>query len=551
MQGKRERVVKKPAGTPAYVSPNQLTICGFETPFEQALTSNNRWVKLSRLLPWDRMVSQYNKSFRSPEGRPPINGRIVLGAVIIKHMLKLSDREAIQQIRENVFMQYFLGYSSFTNEVPFSPTLFVEIRERLTLEVMGRISELIITHHLDKDFLQESDNEKQKGEKELQPSGNTETSLPKNTVELIEVAGVEKLNAQPEGSKKDQPPKTNEPLKTGLPHKGKLLMDATVAPQNITFPTDLKLLNAARKKSEELIDTLYNKELHGGAKPRTYRNVARKEFLNTAKKKHKSARTLYKANGQQLRFLKRNLAHIDMLLQAYPRFPLSHKEQKYLMVLHTVYEQQYQMHSTRTKRIDDRIVNIHQPHVRPIVRGKDGKKVEFGSKLQVSLSDGFTLIDQLSWDNFNEGGCLKESVELYKQRLGYYPEKVLADKIYCTRENRKLLKELGIELRAKPLGRPSLALALSNQVSPGERNPIEGKFGQAKAGYDMECIKAKLKTTSESWIASIVLVLNLVNLMRVSLYYLKSMSDTVICMIQLIQQWATGKIGRSSLAPSC
>lgn len=146
------------------------------------------------------------------------------------------------------------------------------------------------------------------------------------------------------------------------------------------------------------------------------------------------------------------------------------------MVLHTVYKQQYEMHSTRTKRIDDRIMNIHQPHVRPIVRGKDGKKVEpacpvgrFGSKLQVSLSDGFTLIDKLSWDNFNEGGYLKESVELYKQRLGYYPEKVLADKIYCTRENRKLLKGLGIELRAKPLGRPSIASALAGQVSPGER----------------------------------------------------------------------------------
>ncbi|MGI0062875.1 MAG: transposase, partial [Nitrosotalea sp.] len=117
--------------------------------------------------------------------------------------------------------------------------------------------------------------------------------------------------------------------------------------------------------------------------------------------------------------------------------------------------------------------------------------------------------------------------------------------------NRKLLKGLGIELRAKPLGRPSLASALSNQVSPGERNPIEGKFGQAKAGYNMECIKAKLRTTSESWIASIVLVLNLVNLTRVSLYSLKRISDTIILFLRLIQQWVTGKIGRSMLAASC
>ena len=496
LQGKRSKVVKNPARSPGYVSPNQLTICGFETPFAQALTSENCWVKLNKLLPWDKMVAQYNKLFTSAEGRQPLNGRIVIGAVIIKHMLKLSDRETVQQIQENVFMQYFLGYSSFTNEAPFDASLFVDIRHRLSLEVMNSINEIVITHHFDNN-----------------PGAPTQHTA---TVNNDDGPGMPPAPAKTDGAAiaevaAPQPPPA---------HKGKLLIDATVAPQNITFPTDLKLLNAAREKSEELVDKLYCKELHGDVKPRTYRNIARKEFLGTAKKKNKTAKQLYKANAKQLRFLKRNLAHIDMLLKSYSCLPLKHKEQKYLMVLHTVYDQQYQMHSTRTHRIDDRIVNIHQPHVRPVKRGKEGKKTEFGSKLQVSLSDGFAFIDKLSWDNFNEGGCLKESVALYKQRFGYYPQAVLADKIYCTRENRKLLKALGIGLRAKPLGRPA-ATALPNQVSPGERNPIEGKFGQAKAGYNMECIKAKLLPTSESWIASIILVLNLVNLTRLGLYCLK------------------------------
>jgi len=89
----------------------------------------------------------------------------------------------------------------------------------------------------------------------------------------------------------------------------------------------------------------------------------------------------------------------------------------------------------------------------------------------------------------------------------------LADKIYCTGDNRKMLKGKGsgILLRAKPLGRPS-ASALSIHISPGERNPIEGKFGQAKTGYGLDRIKARLKQTSESWIAGIFLVLNLVKL---------------------------------------
>lgn len=514
LQGKRRKVVKNPARAPGYVNPNQLTIVGFETPFDQALTSENRWVKLSKLLPWDKITTQYNKQFESTEGRQPLNGRIVIGAVNIKHMLKLSDRETVQQIQENVFMQYFLGYSSFTNEASFDVSLFVDIRQRLTLEVMNSINEIVIAHHFDNVA----------SATPLPTVSNKDDDKPDQSSNVA--AGTTATNTT-EG--------TASPHQQQLTHKGRLLMDATVAPQNITFPTDLKLLNAAREKSEELIDKLYNKELHGNVKPRTYRNIARKAFLDTAKKKNKTAKQLYKANGQQLRFLRRNLAHSDMLLKAYECFPLRYQYLKYLMVLHTVYDQQYQMHITHTNRIDDRIVNINQPYVRPVKRGKDGKKVEFGSKLQVSLSDGFALIDKLSWDNFNQGSCLRESVALYKQRFGYYPKTVLADKIYCTRENRKLLKDLSIELRAKPLGRPAVS-ALSNQVSPGERNPIEGKFGQAKAGYNMECIKAKLVTTSESWIASIILVLNLVNLTRVSLDCLKHTIHNIIYRLRSLNQ---------------
>ena len=293
-------------------------------------------------------------------------------------------------------------------------------------------------------------------------------------------------------------------------------MDATVAPQNITFPTDLKLLNAARKKSEELIDILYNPLLHGDKKVRTYRKVARKCFLISAKKKRKTAKEIYKANGRQLRFLRRDLAHIDVLLSAYPTFPLKYRNQKYLMVLHTVYDQQEEMHRTHSHRIDCRIVNIHQPHVCPIVRGKENAKTEFGSKIQMSLMGGFVFVDHLSWEAFNEGGYLMDSVEKYKSRFGFYPAEVLADQIYCTRENRKQLKLLDIKLIAKALGRPS-AQAVKIHLSPGERNPIEGKFGQGKVAYGLNKIRAKLSSTSTSWIAAIALVLNLVKLTRQAL----------------------------------
>jgi IS5 family transposase len=154
--------------------------------------------------------------------------------------------------------------------------------------------------------------------------------------------------------------------------------------------------------------------------------------------------------------------------------------------------------------------------VRPIVRGKAQAKVEFGSQIHVSIINGISFLDELSWDAFNEGSHMLDYVEKYRKRFVCYPREGLADQIYCTRVNRAALKELGIKLLAKPLGKPS---AMTIHVSPGERNPIEGKFGQAKIVYGLNRIKARLKRTSESWIATIVLVLNLVKLAGVVLLY--------------------------------
>ncbi|MCK9204473.1 MAG: transposase [Bacteroidales bacterium] len=184
-------------------------------------------------------------------------------------------------------------------------------------------------------------------------------------------------------------------------------------------------------------------------------------------------------------------------------------------MINTLYDQQ-KMFTEGSHSVEDRIVSIHQPHVRPIVRGKTNAHVEFGAKINVSIMNGFAFLDDYSWDAFNEGTRLMATVEKYKQRFGYYPEEVLDDKIYCNRKNRTSLKTLGIKLRAKPLGRPKAVDV--EHVRPYERNPIEGTFGQAKTAYGLNRIKAKLSETSESWIATIILVPNLVKLIGMSTY---------------------------------
>jgi IS5 family transposase len=474
VQGNMQNTSKNRAPAPKYVSTKQLSLTEFESPFERKLNPSNRWIILSKLLPWDELCSIYWKQIpEKSTGRPSLNPRIVLGAVIIKHLCDLDDRETVDQISENVYMQYFLGYSSFCDVPPFDASLFVEFRKRLGLEQINKINERI--SKIKQELEQQEDKNKQ---------NNSDYDF-KNQQETT--------------------------------HKGSLITDATACPQDIAFPTDIDLLNDAREKSQELMDVLFEtSSMH--TKPRNYREKARKEYLKIAQKKTKTKKDIRTALKQQLSYLGRNIRSIDKILDTLAEIPLKKNQYKYLLVIQHLYQQQKTMYDNKTHSVEDRIVSIHQPHVRPIVRGKAKSKVEFGSKINISLVDGITFLDDFSWDAFNEGTRLKNSVEKYKERLGYYPKEVLADKIYCNRENRAYLKEKGINLRAKPLGRPSKQ-ALSNQVSPGERNLVEGKFGQAKTAYGLDRIKARLSNTSESWVASIILVLNLVHLAEVALLW--------------------------------
>lgn len=113
-----------------YTSQNQLAL--FQTPFEQQLDPNNRWVILSNRLPWDGLAKNYTKKLRSDFGASGISARMVIGALIIKHRLTLSDRETIEMIRENMYLQYFVSLSSFTTAPIFHHTEFVHIRKRLS-----------------------------------------------------------------------------------------------------------------------------------------------------------------------------------------------------------------------------------------------------------------------------------------------------------------------------------------------------------------------------------------------------------------------------------
>jgi IS5 family transposase len=519
---------KSRASKAHYVSTNQLELVGFESPFAKNLDPTNRWVKLAKQIPWDKIANIYRKQLNnSITGAGGINPRVAIGAIFIKHMCDLSDREAVQQIQENVYMQYFIGYSSFSYEPVFDPSLFVDLRKRFGADQINAINETIMGL-----AAEDSQDEKQY-DQQNKDKANVDSSQLKQTNESTGQTG-EQTSVEP------------------LSNKGDLIVDATACPQDISYPTDLNLLNDSREKSEKLIDIIYLKVKlldDQKSKPRTYREIARKEYLKVAQKKHKTNKEIRYALRKQLSYLNRNIKYIHQLVKYFDTIPLNKNEYKYLLVIQTLYEQQKVMYDNRTHSVEHRIVSIHQPHVRPIVRGKTNAYVEFGAKIQMSIMNGITFLEDLSWNAFNEGSRLISTVENYKRRFGYYPQKVFADKIYCNRDNRAKLKALNIILVAKPLGRP--CLAVDNHIRPGERNPIEGKFGQAKVAYGMNRIKARLYNTSESWIASIVLVLNLIKLIgKASLSLLIKLYEKYIVLetfIYIISKYQSGENKRFRL----
>jgi len=489
----------------------------FYLPFGGKLNPANRWVQLSKRIPWDKVEQKYVEAFKSPvKGKQAYSVRVALGALIIKERLGLSDRETTLQIAENPYLQFFIGYSEFVDKEPFHHSLMTHFRQRLGPDIMLEINEWIVAEAIQAEEAQaiasdqaSDDDDDDSGDGQIAMGVSDELTLPEELPTRRPKQKTKRVPSQAVSTDTDAEPPT---------HKGKLMLDATCAPADIKYPTDLGLLNHARKITEDIIDTLHEPHIGLKKKPRTYRNQARKAYLSVIKQRKTSGKAQRKAIRKQLSYVRRNLKTIEKQVVDTPLTMLSHRQYRRLLVVNELYRQQWEMFQQKQHRIDDRIVNIDQPHVRPIVRGKAGAQVEFGAKIAASLIDGYVHIENMQWDNFNEAKTLQASVESYKQRFGYYPKAVLADKLYRNRENLKYCRERGIRLSGPKLGRPPKggreADKKQERQDTADRNQIEGKFGEGKRKFGLDRIRARLANTSETVIAVQFIVMNLERRLR-------------------------------------
>ena len=443
------------------------------------LKEDNRWVKLADLIPWSRVEDEYRKHFSVNRGEQAKSARLALGCLIVKEQLQLSDRDTVEMIRENPYIQYFLGYADYQYDLSLDASLLTHFRKRFPADVIAQVNQWVVDSKLHPD----DDSRDDSGEGGGFPA----------SAEPSDDSGMNSEN------------------------HGTLILDASCAPQDIQYPTDIRLLHESRRKLEEMMDTL--QVGRSQEKPRNYREKANKEYHRFSRNRRPSKKQIRTALRKQLQYVSRDL-RLVFEMQQDPTATLSDRQLQYLETITHLYEQQQTMYEKRTRRCDDRIVSIHQPYVRPIVRGKTSAGTEFGAKLTASVVDGYAEVTTLSWDAYNESQDLVKAAEQYKVRHGRYPERILADKIFRTRQNLQYCKEHGIHMNGRPLGRPPKdtkiydeQLRLEREES-GERNAIEGKFGEGKRRFSLGLIMTKLQATSETQIHLVFLVMNLQKILR-------------------------------------
>lgn len=398
-------------------------------------------------------------------GRCGYSFRIVFGFLVIQGILDISDRDVCKMVSESPYLQYFLGYESFSVSNTVHPTSLVHFKKRLDWETMEKLNEVVRKSRVESKGYRGDMKGDANGEAEKEEAFEREEGTP-----------CEKISDVPARA---------------IKNAGTLILDATCGPVNIRFPQDFSLLNEARTSTEGIIDRIC--EEHNISKPRTYVKVlqkAAKDLSKTKKKKEEQIRHVVKL---ELNAIERNLKYIEGFLKDYAEVELSCDEVEKIMVTRALYAQQKYMFENRIHRVTKRIVSFSEYFIRPISRGKADRPTEFGPKYDISVDEnGHCSLTHFSFENNNESKHLKDAVEKYKKKTGHYPERVLADQIYRNTENRNYCKENGIRLSGPKLGRkPKDEEVLLEQLRTEkedmtDRIGVERHFSRQKRCFGIE-----------------------------------------------------------------
>ena len=423
------------------------------------LDENHELIKISKTIDWANLSDKLAQFYCPDNGRPTKPSRAKVGLLILKHLYRFSDDDVIDLIRRDLYAQYLCDVS-FSEAIKFiHPASLVKFRKKIGLKGIKLIEE-------------------------------------------------EVLNS----------------LKRAKLLKGrKLASEATVVPSNIAYPTDVSLLEKARQKAAQYLGKV--KGL--GAKTyRTYKRAAKKIFVQYQKIRCHTIKSRKKAQKQIRQFSQRNIRQLE---EAVNNVKLSikntgleainsadkakkqfiEKAQEFLDTASKILTQQKDIYQALP--VKERIVSVHQPHIRPMVRGKYPVNVEFGPKILLNLKNNFLFLEHLSFNNTSDSQLLDTSLKGYKGRFGFFPTQLAADRGFWPKENRQLaenynIKKIAIENKGKSSylkGKPFRERLRRLRCS------IEAKISLAKRKYGLSRACYNIQNGEEIWVRLGLIAMNL------------------------------------------
>lgn len=403
---------------------------------------NHEIIKIADSIDWISLSEKLSRFYCADNGRPTKPSRAKVGLLMLKHLYTLSDQSVVDMLKRDIYAQYLCD---------------VSLKEAVTFIDSSSLTRF---------------------RKQIGDEG----------VKLIEQ---EVLNF----------------LKKNNSIRGRrLIVDTTVMPVNITYPTDITLLDKVRRKA---VEYLKRAKTFGAKKYRTYQRIARRTVLHY-QKIHKHTVTMRrKVQKKLLQFSRRNIAqvtHAVKTIKESNQNPINKSKEQFireaedfLTTANKVIVQQKQVY--HGQKVQDRIVSFHKTHIRPMVRGKFPVEVEFGPKVLLNLQDEYLFLEDVQFNNVSDTQLLEKSIQGYKKRFGKSPTQLAADRGFWSKENRQLAESYGIKkiaienkgksnyLKGQPFSERLRRL----------RCKIEAKISLAKRKYGLNRCLYSIEHGEEIW----------------------------------------------------
>lgn len=416
------------------------------------LDKDDELYKITQAIDWMSLSDKLSKFYCADNGRPAKPSRLKVGLLILKHLYKLSDEDAVLALKRNFYAQYLCNVSWEKNHKLLNPSSLSKFRKQIGVEGVKVIEQEVL----------------------------------------------------------------NSLQRTKLLKGRKLVCDTTVVPANIAYPTDVSLLEKVRRKAIKYLDSA---KQFSNKRFRTYKRTAKKIFVQYQKIRHHTTKSRRRVQKKLIQFSKRNLAQLKEVVDditassdsciSKVKERLLQEAQAFIHTASAIIDQQ--KHIYRGLKVKERMVSIHKPHIRPIVRGKYPIEVEFGSKVLLNLKNDFLFLEDLMFNNVSDVHLLDSSIQGYKERFGSLPTQLATDRGFWSKENYKLAQDYGIsKIAMENKGKNShLKNKPFRERLRRARCKIEAKISLAKRKFGLDRSRYSIACGEEIWIRLGLIAMNI------------------------------------------